>query len=242
MEKGIIPPDGLASRYDKLHGLPSEACNRARTFPPITGAATYVAGLLEKYRGNLIELGCGRGELLLQCHDRFDLKVGVDFSRVFLRDAELFAERFSRERPKIKWLAHDLNQPLPFEDGTFDVAISVACIEHVFDVYGVFREVRRCLKGGGVFIFAIPNLAYVRHRLRLLFGRQIITGSPMELWSKEYWDGTHIHYFTLSAVKMLLGETGFLFIENSGSGRVRSIRKWWPTLLCGDLIVTAKKR
>jgi SAM-dependent methyltransferase len=239
--KGAIAENSLAKRYDDLHRIPTEAAQSAKSFPRLTGGRLVVSQMLEGLKGNLLDLGCGRGELLLQSPDHFDLKVGIDFSEFFLQDALEFTRKYCNYPEKVSWLLHDLNEPIPYASEHFHVAVSTECIEHTFDVFGLFREVHRLLKPGGVFIFSVPNIAYIRHRFRLLWGLQPVTASSMPFWWRDYWDGTHIHYFTLPAIEMLLKQTGFVFVSNTGSGRLRRLRLIRPTLLCGDLIVTARK-
>lgn len=239
--RGTLSKNGLASAYDKLHATPSEAMDRAKAFPPLSGPSRIIADYLKDRRGNLLDVGCGRGELLIQSPPHFDVKVGIDFSDVFLQDAMLFTEKHPETSQTIQWILHDLNEKWPLEDAYFDVVVSSASIEHIFDVYNIFRESNRCLKNGGYFYFQVPNIAYIKHRVRLFFGLQPVTASSMDLWWRDYWDGTHIHYFTVGAVKMLCRQTGFEIVEITGSGSYRRLRKWWPTLLCGDMIIAARK-
>ncbi len=239
--KGKIGGDSLAYKYDRLHEISTEASIRAKRFPPLTGANKIIADYLKDRRGNLLELGCGRGELLIQSHSDFDLKTGVDFSEVFVRDAILFTEKYALKPEKIRWMIHDISERWSFEDSYFDVVVSSACLEHVFDIYHVFRECNRVLKSGGYFYFAVPNIAYLKQRIRLLLGFVPVTASSVDLWWRDYWDGTHVHYFTAATLGMLCRENGFTVTGMTGSGKYRSWRAWWPALLCGELIVTARK-
>jgi len=45
---------------------------------------------------------------------------------------------------------------LPFHDGEFDLIAAFDVIEHVDDDRGVFHEISRVLKGGGILIFSVP--------------------------------------------------------------------------------------
>ncbi len=51
----------------------------------------------------------------------------------------------------------DLNNPLPFLDGTVSAVYSHHVIEHLEDTYFHFREVYRILKPGGIFRIGGPN-------------------------------------------------------------------------------------
>lgn len=239
---GTLPPGSLASKYDSVHRIETDASARAKAFSPVQGALAILKEKLEKHEGSLIDIGCGRGELLLQSHDRFAAKVGLDFSEEFLHDAIALENAHTKGERKVRWLLHDLNEPIPLPDESFDVAVSAACLEHVFDVYGVVREISRLLRRDGVLYLSVPNIAYLKHRIRLLLGRQPVTASSQELWWRDYWDGTHMHYFTLGSIRMLLEQTGFEYASVTGSGKLDWLRNWMPSLLCGDLIVTARKK
>ena len=47
----------------------------------------------------------------------------------------------------------DLNEPLPFEPGSFDAAMSLDVVLHLRDRSKFFREVARLLRPGGRFLF-----------------------------------------------------------------------------------------
>ncbi len=46
---------------------------------------------------------------------------------------------------------------IPYADATFDLVFADNVVEHLADPVGVFREVHRVLKPGGVFLFKTPN-------------------------------------------------------------------------------------
>jgi SAM-dependent methyltransferase len=60
---------------------------------------------------------------------------------------------------------------------TFDVVIALDIMEHVFDIFGFLDHCHRIAKQGALFYLRVPNIAYVRHRLRLLVGRIPVTSS-----------------------------------------------------------------
>ncbi|MBL0060118.1 MAG: class I SAM-dependent methyltransferase [bacterium] len=51
----------------------------------------------------------------------------------------------------------DVTASLPFGDNTFDAVVSRSVLEHLTDQDGFFREAKRVLKPGGVFIHMLPN-------------------------------------------------------------------------------------
>lgn len=64
------------------------------------------------------------------------------------------------------------NQPLPYEDGTFDCVYVGDVIEHIFSPDFLLQETCRLLQAGGYAVLTTPNLASWRNRVGLLFGWQ----------------------------------------------------------------------
>lgn len=60
----------------------------------------------------------------------------------------------------------------PFADASFDIVLANQVIEHIKEIFWVFSEVSRILKGGGLFVVGVPNLASLHNRVALLFGSQ----------------------------------------------------------------------
>jgi len=62
------------------------------------------------------------------------------------------------------FVRHDMRNPLPFEDNTFDGVLLSHVIEHMDcqDGLKLFREIRRVLKPGGCFMVSTPDASYFR--------------------------------------------------------------------------------
>ena len=69
----------------------------------------------------------------------------------------------------------NLDQPLPWPDGTFDAVFSTEGIEHLENHFSFLREVSRILKPGGLLVLTTPNITALRSRVRFFgsgfFGR-----------------------------------------------------------------------
>jgi hypothetical protein len=76
----------------------------------------------------------------------------------------------------------------------------------------------------------VPSIAYIRHRLNLLFGKLPVTSSPFN-WKEIGWDGGHLHYFTKKTFCGLLEESGFKILKVIGSGLFAKFRSFYPSLL-----------
>ena len=198
-----------------------------------------VLGLLDG-GDSFLDVGCGSGSLVFKAKTGFRKVVGVDISPFCIKEAEeRKIERFG-ESSEIHFFQGNVGEGLEFSDCSFDVVAAVAVIEHVFDLYFAIGEVHRVLKKGGVFIIEVPNIAYMRYRVELLFGKLPVTSTPFN-WKEVGWDGGHLHSFTKKTLCRLLGECGFDIIKVTGCGLFGKVRGIYPSLLTGDLCVKARK-
>jgi methionine biosynthesis protein MetW len=142
--------------------------------------------LFRRYVGGpgrrVLDLGCRDGALTEAYASGNDV-VGVD------ADKEALAEA-ARRGIETHWA--DLDQPLQFEDASFDVVVAGELLEHLRDPHRLAAEIRRVLKPGGTFVGSVPNAFRLKGRLRFLAGR-----APES-------DPTHLQMFSPSDVRRLL--------------------------------------
>lgn len=217
----------------------------------MTGRDLDVYPLLKSLCGNLIEYGCGSGSLLLglAMEERFQHCTGVDISTAAL---QMVACAWSDMAPalagKLALLSPTADLLPGVADEVMDVLISVATIEHVLDPYVVLDELNRIAKPGATLICSVPNYAYIKHTVGLLFGRQPRTGTddPVEKW-RHRWDGMHLHTFTKSSFTVLLKDCGWEPQRWMGCGTrfnnlgVGYLRRRFPGFMSGELIAVCKK-
>jgi methionine biosynthesis protein MetW len=142
--------------------------------------------LFRRYVGGpgrrVLDLGCRDGALT-QAYAAGNEVVGVDADREALAEAE-------RRGIETHWA--DLDQPLAFEDGSFDVVVAGELLEHLRDPHRLVAEIRRVLRPGGTLVASVPNAYRLKGRLRFLFGR-----APES-------DPTHLQMFSPADVRALL--------------------------------------
>ena len=142
--------------------------------------------LFRRYVGGpglrVLDLGCRDGALT-QAYAGGNEIVGVDADR----DALAAAQKLGIET---HWA--DLDEPLPFEDESFDVVVAGELLEHLRDPRRVAADVRRVLRPGGTFVGSVPNAYRVKNRLRFLLGR------------KPENDPTHLQMFAPADIRALL--------------------------------------
>ncbi|HEY2512172.1 MAG TPA: class I SAM-dependent methyltransferase [Polyangiaceae bacterium] len=143
--------EAIARRYDRAYALGGEQ-TRARMAP--------VLSALPAPPAKVLDLGVGTGRELGALQDAGYSPVGLDVSPTML---ELCARR-ARPVPLVQ---ADLWVPLPFEDASFDAAISLhGTLAHppAREAYApLARELARVLRPGGVFVAEVPSAEWLAH-------------------------------------------------------------------------------
>jgi len=132
----------------------------------------------------VLDLGCRDGALTRAYADGNDV-VGVDADREALAEA-------AKLGIETRWA--DLDEPLPFDDASFDVVVAGELLEHLRDPPRLVAEARRVLRPAGLFVASVPNAYRLKNRLRFLLGRK-----PED-------DPTHLQMFSAEEVRTLLAD------------------------------------
>ena len=124
----------------------------------------------------VLDIGCGTGELarLVTRHYPGARVVGADFTRAMLENASLTSEG-RPERSRLDFTQATALR-LPFADGTFDLVTNAFVARNLSDLGAAFREVRRVLRPGGVFLtleITEPSSAIVHRLFHAYFDRVV---------------------------------------------------------------------
>ena len=106
-------------------------------------------GLLADVAGRVLEIGGGTGANLPHYGSTVDSLVLTEPETPMLRRLERRVREYSRPLTVLRAPAEDL----PFDDGSFDVAVSTLVLCGVSDQPRALRELRRVLRPGGRLIF-----------------------------------------------------------------------------------------
>lgn len=110
-----------------------------------------MAGKSLKYQ-KVLEIGFGCGSTLF-AFDKSCAIYGVEISKSAIRQAEKNATRKGYRN----WQFSNIEQlDLPFDSGTFDVAIASHVLEYVEDDHFFLEEMKRVLKPDGIAVVLIP--------------------------------------------------------------------------------------
>lgn len=159
----------------------------------------------------ILDVGCATGYIARLLTEVGHRVTGIELNAQMAEQARSLG---------IETLEHDLEEPLPLPDESFDVVHACEVIEHLYDTEGLLRELFRVLVPGGVLILSTPNLNSLGNRARVLLGR------PLPMWGAFLDDrhGSHIRVFNRAKVVQLLDRTGFRVDVVSGIDRSRMAR------------------
>lgn len=155
---------------------------------------------------SVLDVGCGDGGTTgTWLQRRARSYVGVDVSEA--------AVELARGRGLDARRIADASS-LPFDGGSFDFAVCVEVLEHLFDPHLVAVEIRRVVRPAGRAIFTVPNVAHWRNRLDAIVGRWNPRGDHLS--PAQPWRDPHLRFFTHRALTRLIGLCGFKIMDSGG--------------------------
>ena len=93
---------------------------------------------------DMLDIGCGTGRHALWLTGQGARVTALDFSEGMLKQA-----RLKPGADKVRFIVHDLHQPLPLADCSFGAVVSSLVLEHLSTLHSFFSEVARVLKPAG---------------------------------------------------------------------------------------------
>lgn len=100
-------------------------------------------------------------------------------------------------------------QDIPVPSSSYDIAVSLALVEHLIDPGNFLTEVKRILKPGGLLWMSTPDIA----------------ACGAKFWN----DPTHMHPYTRSSFRMLLKMNGFTDVLITPNYRCKSAHLYRDT-------------
>jgi SAM-dependent methyltransferase len=256
-------------------GVPAETYSREYFLTECQGYQDFLSGHISarlqtalQLAGDLsgkrvLDVGSGRGEVVVRCAREGADAYGVDYAPEALAlagaavsaQAEPFEERVHFQRGD--------GQHLPFRDAAFDCAFMLDIVEHLYpeQLQRAFSEVGRILGEDGVLIIhTMPNLWYYRlgyplYRLVQRVRGQKLPRDPRQRW--QFVPTVHVNEQDIWRLGRALREAGFQArvwlqpTQSYGEERnplarlcMRILVNWYPFrwVFCDEIFALARKR
>lgn len=215
---------------------------------------------------SVLDIGCGRGELLYYCAREGARVFGIDYSRAAV---EIANETIKKLPEQARSLARvELGDVLSYDfQGAFDIIFMIEVVEHMYDhqLAEVFKKVYRLLNDKGRLIIITPNYYYERYLsplkrisnipinlvkwpLRFLRGKYKRSDVPKVLRNLfrvlvdrgELNRMLHVNVSTPDKLRRLLADFDAQVTCEDHSKNILSLlmHKWWGR----DIVVVAKKK
>ena len=164
--------------------------------------------------GKLLDVGCGRGELLYVAQKQGWQVKGVELSENFAH--------FAKQRFGLNIEVGNIKN-LNFKDEEFDVICLISVLQHTYDPQEILHELHRILKKKGLLFIETMNQdswVYKFSDLYLNFGSQKRT-SHLSPTFPSY----QVYGFSPKSISKILKLTGFKIIKQHITGGVNSPEK-----------------
>jgi 2-polyprenyl-3-methyl-5-hydroxy-6-metoxy-1,4-benzoquinol methylase len=173
---------------------------------------------------DVLEMGCGTGQLSLFLATADRRIVGADLSRRSLELAENARRRYGIE--SAQFVETDLRSP-GLRERAFDVVIASGVLHHTPDPRASFKAVAALAKPGGIVVVGLYN-AFARIPLRLRRAVHRLTGfvpfdpvlrdrgnepARKEAWLRDQYQHPEEHRHTLSEVQRWFRENGVEYLR-----------------------------
>lgn len=171
--------DTIKDFYEKFHG--DEIANPVAEFMQ-RERCDCLRSLLGEASGNVFIIGCGSQDEMSIINKECQ-GFGIDISEEAIKKSK-------KEYPRFYYCISDATR-LPLRENSFDWVVCSEVIEHVQENAKILSEVRRILRGGGIFIVTTPNwiswYGLLRKTAEKALRRPFTSGNqPVDNWATPY--------------------------------------------------------
>lgn len=157
---------------------------------------------------SVFELGVGNG-VILKMSDAAN-KAGIDVSKEAIKISEKSINEVYTKSVDLKVLNID-DDELPWESRSFDGAMAIEVLEHLFDPVHALSEMNRILKPNGRLAITVPNIGYYFFRWY-----HLKSGEMSDFHGNGMIVNEHIRFYGIKSLKILLEAGGFEIVSIKG--------------------------
>jgi malonyl-CoA O-methyltransferase len=186
----------------------------------------HIGSLLGEVSGlDVVDVGCGTGRHAVKLAIASAKVTAVDFSEAMLERA-----RAKPGAEAVKFLQHDLADPLPFPTAAFDRVLCCLVLDHINDLQNFFAELRRVCRESG---FVIISVMHPAMSLRGIQARFIEPGSGRRIGLASYEHQVSDYLMAAMRVGLILEHVSEQAVDAELVARSDRAEKYlgWPMLL-----------
>lgn len=162
---------------------------------------------------SILDLGSGRGEIVLHCALRKARSIGIDYSYDAIKLAIGLRSKYTTIEDNMSFLRGSVVR-LPIKNITFDRIFLLDIVEHLYDyeLDDLFKNLNRMLKEDGIIVIhTSPNKLYYECGYKIIRAiLYIFTGTKIEKDIRtNYEKSMHINEQTQKSLFVLLNKHGF---------------------------------
>jgi len=196
--------------YDEF--LSSDGENLSRRLKAAFELASVEPGM------QILDVGCGRGEIVRHCARLGADAYGIDYARVAIQLSREVLSRNGDQAPGAMGLVQADAKKLPFPTGVFDRVLMFDVVEHLhpWELHAALLEARRVLKDDGrMIIHTAPNIWYDRYAypvvrlVRRLMGQGADYPANPRQFLVEHNQDVHVNEQSMLSLRRVLGAAGF---------------------------------
>ncbi len=180
---------------------------------------------MEKERGLLFSQWIGGNKKVLDLGGR-DGKLTryfIDTNNVTIGDIDKKALQYAKDTYNVETKFTNLNETLPFLDGSFDMVVMAEVLEHLPYPKITLSEIKRILKKDGKFIGNFPIAYHLKDRYQVLRGKKLVIAE----------DPTHLQFLSYEGALNLLSE--YFNIQDIVNLKSRKLANHFPKLFSRNI-------
>jgi 2-polyprenyl-6-hydroxyphenyl methylase/3-demethylubiquinone-9 3-methyltransferase len=170
--------------------------------------------------GEILDLGCGNGDLAAFLTSRGYRTIGIDPSV----EGVALARKYY---PALRFEVGSAYEDLKSQYGGFPIVVSIEVVEHLYSPRKFAATLFDLVEPGGIAVVSTPYHGYLKNLALAVSGK-------MDGHFTALWDNGHIKFWSVKTLTTLISEVGFVDLTVHRVGRFAALAK--------SMIVVARKR
>lgn len=184
---------------------------------------------------NVLDVGCGRGEILRHCADLGANAYGIDYAQVAVRMSRDVLAALDENVPGHGGVALSDAKKLPYPNDFFERVLMFDVVEHLhpWELQLALTEVDRVLRPGGkLIVHTAPNIWYDRYAYPIVRAFRVLSGNGRDYPANprqflvDVNEHVHVNEQSLWSMRHTLERAGFackVWLDSPPQSRTESL-------------------